>query len=89
MSLLGKPYAHDCVSPKSSRYSPKRKPEDRGTRFKLPECRIWMRLMFLSMRETGAFANPVFEDFLTRLLGRFISIYEVRARKSNPIAHQS
>ncbi len=32
-------------------HSWRRPPQDRGKRFSLKDCRIWMRLMFLSARE--------------------------------------
>ena len=47
-------------------YSDKRPREERGRRFKLPDCRIWMRLMFWSARECGLDRHEAFFDWYAR-----------------------
>ena len=40
-------------------------------------ARVWMRLMFLSAKETGLFAlSPTFEDWYIRFIGHFMRVYE-------------
>ena len=50
-----------------------------GRRFKVDDCRVWMRLHFWAAREVGLFDNPAFEDYYTRYIGHFMSVYERRA----------
>lgn len=59
--------------------SSKRPAEERGRRFKVDDCRIWMRLMFWSMREVGLDKNPNFAEWFVSVIERFIGIYERRA----------
>ena len=56
--------------------SKKRSMDDRGKRFKLDDCRIWMRLMFWSMREVGLDQHPSFVSWFSFVIERFIGIYE-------------
>lgn len=56
--------------------SSKRTAEDRGKRFKLDDCRIWMRLMFWSMREVGLDKNPKFVNLFVPGIESLIGIYE-------------
>ena len=56
--------------------SAKRPEEDRGKRFKLDDCRIWMRLMFWSMKEVGLDKNPNFTNWFVAVIERFIGVYE-------------
>ncbi len=51
-----------------------------GRRFKLDDCRVWMRLMFWSCRESGLANNLVFFSYFVRFIGHFIAIYEETAR---------
>ena len=44
-------------------WSPKRNPRDAGQHFCVHDCRVWMRLMFWSAREAGAFEHPAFADW--------------------------
>lgn len=60
-------------------HSPKRKDIDVGKRFKLKDCRIWMRLMFWSARDVGLFEYPKFKNWFIRIVGYFIGIYEYTA----------
>jgi len=59
--------------------SPRRTPARRGRRFKLDDCRIWMRLMFWAGREVGLMSNPTFASWYTQFIGHFIRIYEATA----------
>ena len=60
-------------------YSDKRPREEQGRRFKLPDCRIWMRLMFWSARECGLDQHEAFFDWYVKFIGHFIGIYEITA----------
>lgn len=58
-------------------YSPKRPKSEVGRHFKLDECRVWMRLHFYAMRQTGIVErSPSFADYYVRFLGHFVSVYE-------------
>jgi len=60
----------------------KRRPEaERGRRFKLTDCRAWMRLMFLSARQTGLHRHERFWLWYVAVISHFITIYEVTAGK--------
>jgi len=56
--------------------SSKRPEEELGIRFKLDDCRVWMRLMFWSMREVGLDKQPTFVHWFSAAIERFIGIYE-------------
>jgi len=58
------------------------RPADKvGRRFKLDDCRVWMRLFFWAAHESGIAAKfPVFFEYLTRWVGHFIPIYERTAQ---------
>ena len=61
-------------------HSPNRPPEELGRRFKLPDTRVWMRLMFWSMRETGVLEKyPEFGEWFLKFIAHFIAIYESTA----------
>jgi len=61
-------------------HSPKRPPSEVGRHFKLDECRVWMRLHFWAMRESGLLRlSPSFVNYYIRFLGHFIRIYESKA----------
>ncbi|KAJ3223550.1 hypothetical protein HK099_000971 [Clydaea vesicula] len=59
-------------------FCPKREFEKQGRRFKLDDCRIWMRLMFLSIKEEGlhTFHHGEFLDYMIYFIKRFIVVYE-------------
>ena len=62
--------------------SPNRPSRDVGRRFKLDDCRVWMRLHFWAMRHVGLVdLSPSFADFYVRFIGHFISVYEGMAPK--------
>jgi len=56
--------------------SPLRPPEEMGRHFKLPEARVWMRLMFLAAREEGLLENASFSDWFLYFIAHFVRIYE-------------
>ena len=58
-------------------HSPKRKPGDFGRRFTLADCRVWLRLHFWAMQETGVPARaPSFYAYYLRFIAHFVSVYE-------------
>jgi truncated hemoglobin YjbI len=63
-------------------HSVARQPSHVGRRFKLEDCRIWMRLMFLSCREAqlGDEDDDAFFAFFQQWVGHFIPIYERTAK---------
>lgn len=60
---------HDRTSAhRAAWFSPRRPAEEMGRRFKLPECRVWMRLMFWSAREEGLLDKaPSFAQFFVQV----------------------
>mmetsp|Transcript_7320 Transcript_7320/g.17895 ORF Transcript_7320/g.17895 Transcript_7320/m.17895 type:complete len:295 (+) Transcript_7320:175-1059(+) len=70
--------AHDRSSAHfTAWHSPKRSEENFGEHFKLDDCRVWMRLHFWALRETGVWAqSPSFAEYYLKFIGHFVSIYE-------------
>lgn len=65
----------------------KRKPEVQGEHFQLHDARVWMRLMFWSAKEVGAFQrSPTFESWYVRFIAHFVRVYE---REAPPFARES
>ena len=61
-------------------YSPKRPKKDVGRHFQLDECRVWMRLHFWAMRDSGLIQlSPSFADYYVRFIGHFVRVYESKA----------
>jgi truncated hemoglobin YjbI len=61
-------------------YSPKRPIEDVGRHFQLDECRVWMRLHFWALRESGIMEqSPSFADYYVRFIAHFVRVYESMA----------
>lgn len=61
-------------------YSPKRPIQDAGRHFQLDECRVWMRLHFWALRESGLMdKSPSFSDYYVRFIGHFVRVYESTA----------
>lgn len=61
-------------------HSPKRQSNEVGRRFKLDECRTWMRIHFWAMRESGIIEkSPIFADYYIRFIGHFVRVYERKA----------
>lgn len=55
----------------------KRSKGEYGRAFQLDECRVWMRLHFWAMRESGILLkSPGFADYYVRFIGHYIGIYE-------------
>lgn len=57
-------------------HSVKRPAHEVGRRFKLDECRVWMRLHLWALREVAGDSSPAFADYYVRFIGHFISVYE-------------
>lgn len=51
----------------------------RGLRFKLHDCRAWMRLMGLAVQETGLGDVPAFYDWYVGFISHFVRVYEASA----------
>lgn len=69
---------HDRSSAhKAAWNSAKRPARELGERFKLHDCRVWMRLMFWAGRESGVFVkSPSFAHWYIRFIKHFIAVYE-------------
>ena len=61
-------------------HCPKRSPKSIGRRFKLDDCRVWMRLMMWSAREEELLNDEEFGPFFVRFIGHFIAVYERSAQ---------
>lgn len=62
-------------------YSARRSPGKVGSRFKLDDCRIWMRLFFWACRKSGLAARaPHVFAYLVKWVGHFVAVYEYSAR---------
>lgn len=60
--------------------STKRPKEEVGRHFQLDECRVWMRLHFWALRESGLIEkSPAFANYYIRFIGHFVRIYESTA----------
>lgn len=60
--------------------SPKRPAHEVGRHFQLDECRVWMRLHFWAMRQSGIMeTSPSFADYYVRFISHFVRIYESSA----------
>ena len=72
---------HDRTSAHAAAwYSPKRPSQQVGRHFELDECRVWMRLHFWAMRESGLLEkSPSFSDYYVRFIGHFVRVYESTA----------
>jgi hypothetical protein len=58
-------------------HSPKRKQEDLGKHFQLHDCRVWMRLNFWALRQSGIWGrSPSFVAYYVKFIAHFVSIYE-------------
>jgi len=61
-------------------YSSKRPANEVGRHFKLDECRVWMRLHFWALRESGLIEkSPSFADYYLRFIAHFVRVYESTA----------
>ncbi len=60
--------------------SPKRPRSEMNRKFKLHECRIWMRLHFYSLKKAGIhLKSPSFADYYVRFISHFVRVYESSA----------
>lgn len=57
-------------------HSAKRPAHEVGRRFKLDECRVWMRLHFWALRTVAGEKSPAFTDYYVRFIGHFVARYE-------------
>jgi hypothetical protein len=58
-------------------HSPKRPAEERGEHFQLDDCRVWMRLHFWALRESGLMEkSPSFASYYVRFIAHFVRVYE-------------
>ncbi len=67
------------VSHSRAWHSERRPTHERGRRFKLPDCRVWMRLHFWAARECGLSEHPQFWAFYVDFIRHFVGIYESTA----------
>jgi len=67
--------AHHCAW-----HSVDRPREKVGRRFKLDDCRVWMRLFFWAVRDSGFDERTDVFRYLQRFICHFIAIYETTAR---------
>mmetsp|Transcript_9385 Transcript_9385/g.18326 ORF Transcript_9385/g.18326 Transcript_9385/m.18326 type:complete len:141 (+) Transcript_9385:702-1124(+) len=74
------------VSHSKAWYSEKREPRKRGRRFKVDDCRIWMRLMFWAARDEGLAHHKPFFTWYVDFIKHFIRVYE---RTAPPYAEES
>ena len=56
--------------------SEKRPKEEKGRRFKLADCRVWMRLNFLAARQCGLDEHKAFWNWYVQFLAHFVAVYE-------------
>jgi hypothetical protein len=48
-----------------------------GRHFTLDECRVWMRLHFWALRDSGLMdKSPTFAEYYVRFIGHFVAVYE-------------
>lgn len=58
-------------------HSTKRPASEAGRHFQLDEARVWMRLHFWAMRESGMLSkSPTFADYYVRFIAHFVRVYE-------------
>jgi hypothetical protein len=58
-------------------HSTKRPVAEQGRHFELDESRVWMRLHFWALRESGLVeSSPSFVDYYVRFIAHFVRVYE-------------
>jgi len=58
-------------------HSEKRTTAKQGQHFKLPDCRVWMRLHFWALKKAGIHVqSPSFAEFYCRFIGHYVRVYE-------------
>ena len=61
-------------------HSPKRETEKWGDHFNLQDSRVWLRLHFWSLRESGLMeSSPKFTQYYTKFIAHFVKVYECQA----------
>lgn len=61
-------------------HSAKRPSKEVGRHFQLDECRVWMRLHFWALRESGLMEKkPDFANYYVRFIAHFVRVYESTA----------
>lgn len=72
---------HDRSSAHVAAWNSTKRPSNQvGRKFKLDECRVWMRLHFWALRESGLIEkSPSFADYYLRFIAHFITVYESTA----------
>jgi len=70
---------------RSAWYNSKRPKEERGRRFKLHDCRVWMRLHFMAARDVGLHKNTELWTWYIGFIAHFIAVYE---RSAPPYAQR-
>lgn len=60
-------------------HSSRRPARDQGIHFKLPDCIIWMRIMFWAARDEGLADHPVFWAWYKDFIAHFVRVYETSA----------
>jgi len=61
-------------------HSTKRPSNEVGRHFQLDECRVWMRLHFWALRESGLIEkSPAFANYYVRFIAHFVRVYESTA----------
>ena len=60
-------------------HSRKRERSKVGRRFKLDDCRVWMRLMFWAGRDEGLADHKAFWTWYVQFISHFIRVYEYTA----------
>jgi len=69
---------HDRSSSHVAAWFCRRRPSaEVGRHFQLDECRVWMRLHFWALRESGLLeSHPSFADYYVRFIAHFVRVYE-------------
>ena len=62
-------------------HSKKRSSRERGKRFKVADCRVWMRLMFWAARDEGLHTHKPFWTWFVPFITSWIRVYEATAGK--------
>ena len=69
-------------------YSPKRPSHEVGRHFQLDESRVWIRLHFWALRESGIMtASPSFTDYYVRFIGKLMNA--ILCSESRRFTHRS
>lgn len=62
-------------------HSPKREASKWGSHFNLQDSRVWLRLHFWALRESGLMVSaPHFSRYYAKFIGHFVRVYERQAQ---------